>query len=401
MVPRALSSLDGRTLLYPNWDPLVNPLLVANLRREGVDAVLLPEDAVVIRKAMRHNTGQCLPLNIIAQEAVDLVRTRGLDPGRTAIWLPRSNLSCNLGMFVPFLKSLMEAEGGGMEGIEVYAGDLFYLEISLRATVNAYKAYLVGGLLRRVGCRLRPYQCSTGATDRAIEAARRILIPGFEGRVPLEDSIRRAAECFDAVAIRGERRPRVAIFGDLYTRDNDVMNQGLIHAIEEAGGEALTTPYTEYVRFIIDPYLRKWSLAGEHLKSLRYRSLWRVADGLGSRTREHFSRFLDPEPAVRDDGSEGFIRAFGLRTEHAGESFDNLVKIFHLARAHPDLALFVQASPAFCCPSMVTEAMARDIERLTGVPIVSITYDGTGQYRNDVIVPYVKYAARRPGAQPA
>jgi hypothetical protein len=44
---------------------------------------------------------------------------------------------------------------------------------------------------------------------------------------------------------------------------------------------------------------------------------------------------------------------------------------------------------------MVTEAMARDIERLTGVPVVSITYDGTGQYMNDVIVPYVKYARRR------
>jgi hypothetical protein len=43
---------------------------------------------------------------------------------------------------------------------------------------------------------------------------------------------------------------------------------------------------------------------------------------------------------------------------------------------------------------MVTEAMGRDIERLTGVPVVSITYDGTGQYRNDVLVPYVRYARR-------
>ena len=37
--------------------------------------------------------------------------------------------------------------------------------------------------------------------------------------------------------------------------------------------------------------------------------------------------------------------------------------------------------------------MTRDIERLTGVPVVSITYDGTGQYQNEGIVPYVKYAA--------
>jgi hypothetical protein len=45
---------------------------------------------------------------------------------------------------------------------------------------------------------------------------------------------------------------------------------------------------------------------------------------------------------------------------------------------------------------MVTEAMARNIESLTGVPVVSITYDGTGQYQNEAIVPYIRFAAERP-----
>jgi hypothetical protein len=123
-----------------------------------------------------------------------------------------------------------------------------------------------------------------------------------------------------------------------------------------------------------------------------------LADTIGSRCRVHFQRFLDPEPEVTDTGSEGFLEEFGLRPEHAGESFDNLMKIHHLANVHPELALFVQASPAFCCPSMVTEAMARDIERLTGVPVVSVTYDGTGQYQNGAIVPYIRFAAEKAAA---
>jgi predicted nucleotide-binding protein (sugar kinase/HSP70/actin superfamily) len=258
--------------------------------------------------------------------------------------------------------------------------------------MNLYKAYLIGGLLRRVGCRLRPYERTPGATDAAIARALEILIPAFEGATRKEDALRSVGKLFDAVAISSERRPRVAIFGDLYVRDNDVMNQGLVSAIEEAGGEAVTTPYTDYIRIVAESYFRKWSLAGEHFRSLAYRALWLLADTVGSKCRQHFERFLDPEPDVTDEGSERFIASFGLRGEHAGESFDNLMKVYHLSRAHPELALFVQASPGFCCPSLVTEAMARDIERLTGVPVVSITYDGTGQYRNDVIVPYVKYA---------
>jgi predicted CoA-substrate-specific enzyme activase len=395
IVPTALTKLGKRTLLCPNWDPLVIPLLAANLRREGVDARLLPEDPVAIRKSMRLNTGQCLPLSIIAQEAVDFVRTNGLDPARTALWLPHANMSCNIGMFIPLLKSLMEAEGGGMERVEIYAGDIFYVEIAIRAAINAYKAYLAGGFLRRVGCRLRPYETVPGATNAAIARAMNLLVPAFEGKASKRDAIRSAAGLFDSVAIRAERRPRVAVFGDLYARDNDVLNQGLITAIEEAGGEAVTTPYTEYIRIISKAYFRRWTRAGDHLLVLTYKTLWVLANVLGGWCKGCFERFLDPEPEIGDDGSEQFLREFGIRTEHAGESFDNLLKVFHLVRVHPELALFVQTSPGFCCPSMVTEAMGRDIERLTGVPVVSITYDGTGQYMNDVIVPYVQFARTR------
>jgi predicted CoA-substrate-specific enzyme activase len=392
ILPTAITKLGKRTLLCPNWDPLVMPLLAANLRREGVDTRLLPEDPLSIRKSMRLNTGQCLPLSIIAQEAVDFVRATRLDPARTALWLPHANMSCNIGMFIPLMKSLMQAEGGGMERLEIYAGDIFYTEIARRAAINAYKAYLAGGLLKRVGCRLRPYERVAGATDAAIAQAIELLIPAFEGATSKRDAIRRAAGLFDSVAISAERRPRVAIFGDLYARDNDVLNQGLIAAIEQAGGEAVTTPFTEYIRIISKAYFRRWAISGDHLQVLTYKTLWILANALGGWCKGYFDRFLDPEPEVSDDGSEQFLREFGIRTEHAGESFDNLLKVFHLARVHPELALFVQTSPGFCCPSMVTEAMARDIERLTGVPVVSITYDGTGQYMNEVIVPYLKFA---------
>ena len=56
----------------------------------------------------------------------------------------------------------------------------------------------------------------------------------------------------------------------------------------------------------------------------------------------------------------------------------------------PDISLFVEANPAFCCPSLVTEAMTSEITNITGVPVVTITYNGTNDYKNDVIIPYLK-----------
>ena len=34
--------------------------------------------------------------------------------------------------------------------------------------------------------------------------------------------------------------------------------------------------------------------------------------------------------------------------------------------------------------------MAKEIENKTGVPVVSITYDGTGGNKNEAIIPYLK-----------
>ncbi|RKX73509.1 MAG: hypothetical protein DRP49_07370, partial [Spirochaetes bacterium] len=58
---------------------------------------------------------------------------------------------------------------------------------------------------------------------------------------------------------------------------------------------------------------------------------------------------------------------------------------------HDDLTLFVQTSPSFCCAGLITEAMRNKIEEITGVPVVSITYDGTGGDKNDVVIPYLAF----------
>ena len=93
--------------------------------------------------------------------------------------------------------------------------------------------------------------------------------------------------------------------------------------------------------------------------------------------------------------SEEELNILGVLLEHNGESNDNILKIFHIIRNHPDISLFVQANPSYCCPSLVTEAMARDIEKVTGVPILTLEYDGTTEYKNDVIAPYLRYPLKR------
>lgn len=385
------TELEGKTLLFPNWDSITNPLLVANLRRGGIDARILFENQTSIQKSMRLNTGQCLPVSIIAQEAMDYVRTHGLDPSRTVLWIAKSTIACNIPMYPYYLKNVFEDEGGGIEKLGVYVGDLSHMEIHPRTAIYAYFAYMFGGLLRKLGCRIRPYEVNTGETDTAIETSFNELQEAFLGERSFDETLEAMISRFEAIPQEGDERPKVAIFGDLYLRDNDTMNQDLIRTIEEAGGEVITTPYNEYAKIISHAYFRKWFKNGMYLTWLKNRSLLAAVSLVEKKYYSYFREFFSPGEPTKGEELEEKLSSFNLSLDHDGESMENILKIFHILDEHDDVALFVQASPSFCCPALITEAMNRDIERITGVPVVSITYDGTGTPQNDRVVPYLAY----------
>jgi predicted nucleotide-binding protein (sugar kinase/HSP70/actin superfamily) len=398
--PRLEQSLRGRTLLLPNWDSLTVPILAAALRSAGVDARALEEDNLTIQEGSRFNSGQCLPINAIVQSLVRYVRKHRLDPARTHLWMMKSDWACNLHLFPHYMKSLLERYGGGLEQVGIYLGDLSHTEIAPRLGIDAYFAYLFGGLLRRLGCRIRPYETDPGRTDRTIAAAQAIFIDSFDsspGNRSREDALATVIRMFSEIPRSEGMRPKVAIFGDFYVRDNEVMNQDLIRFIESQGAEVVTTPFSEYLRITASAVFKRWMREQHYLRLAKYRGLLALVKMLENRFFSDFQELIDPGTPFRDAHPEQKLGRFNVRLEHHGESWDNLLKIAHLVEVHPDLRLFVQTNPAFCCPSLVTEAMTQRIEELTGVPVVTLTYDGTGSFKNDRIVPYLAGLNGSPG----
>ena len=389
--PGLEKDLSGKTVLFPNWDPITGPLVVANLQRAGIDARLLEENETVIKQSMRMNTGQCIPLNAITLEFIRYIDRYNLDPGKTVLWMSHSRWACNLGMYPYYIKSLLEAYGNGMEKAGVYAGDISHIEISPIVSIHAYFAYLFGGLIRKLGCQIRPFETCGGETDRAIAKAIDIFTSSFLGKQTYLEAVKEALALFEQIEHVKTPRPKVAIFGDLYMRDNDVINQDLIHLIEDAGGQVITTPYNEYVKITSAAYFTRCMKSRKFLDLIKYKSLLSAMEFLEKRYFAPFEKFVGRPPVSGSPGCSAILPGFNLRIEHSGESLENLLKIFHILEEHPDVSLFVQTNPAFCCPSLITEAMSRDIERLTGVPIVTLTYDGTGNPVNDRVIPYLKY----------
>jgi hypothetical protein len=145
---------------------------------------------------------------------------------------------------------------------------------------------------------------------------------------------------------------------------------------------------------IAGQYLKKWFAEGKYMNVLSSKALIATLIRLEKTYHKYFEQILkEPEPEFKES-AEKILSEYHIRIENTGESMDNILKIFYIKKHYPDVSLFLQTSPAFCCPSLVTEAMAKQIEKITGVPVVSITYDGTGGNKNDIVIPYLKYPKR-------
>jgi predicted CoA-substrate-specific enzyme activase len=388
--PEITKSISGKTLLFPMWDPLVSPLLVANLKRIGIDARLMKSSELTIKKSMAHNSGQCLPINIIAQEFIEYIEEHKLEPEKTLLWAIESKLSCNIRLYPEFIKSILDNWGKGMEKAQVYIGLLTHLEISLGACYYAYFAYLLGGLIRMTSCKIRPYEINKGETDRVLRESTGILEEAFLGRKKMDRAVSEVVCKFDRIERKQGNRPKVALFGDFYVCDNDIMNQELNQTIEEAGGEVITAPYTDLVRMSLDNVLRRTIYRGEYITAAQQRLISSCLKLFEEKYYRYFSKYLGPGKVINSKKLEKHLAKFNINPFHSGESYENILKIFYFLDNYTDIALFVQVNPAFCCPSLVTEAMTGEIRQLTGIPVVTLTYDGTNDYKNDVLIPYLQ-----------
>jgi len=387
--PRIARALDRKYVVFPNWDGITCELLAATLRREGYRVLLIEESPRTIRQALKHNSGQCIPLNGVAQGYMDTIRAHGLNPADCTLWLNYSTLACNIRLYPHHIKQIVSEHGMSEAG--VYAGQLSFADISLRAAANAYFAYLLGGMLRRIACRIRPHELTHGETDRVLQKSLELLSQTFESGREKEESLREIVSRFAWIETRVSKRPKVAIFGDLYVRDNRVMNQDLIRFIEAHGGEVITTPYSEYAKMVAPSYFRKWFNEGKYFDVLASRALLATMSRLERNYMRILRRILDEPEHLYGEDPAAILAGYSIQPENTGESMDNILKIHYIRKYYPDVSLFVQTSPSLCCPSIITEAMRDRIEQKTGVPVVSITYDGTGGSKNEVILPYLRY----------
>ena len=195
---------------------------------------------------------------------------------------------------------------------------------------------------------------------------------------------------FEAIEVADNvRRPEVALFGDSYSRDNQVLNQDLVQFIEAHGGEVITTPYTSYVKMVLRPYYWKWFLEGQVHERVVHRGPHDGVPPPGEENSASSSAFWESRSRAYDASPQAILAEYNVRVEHTGEAMDNLLKVFYITRAPPQRRPFRAGQPGLLLSIPDHRGHGPGDRGKDGIPVVSVTYDGTGGAKNEVILPYL------------
>ena len=388
------------TILIPNYDPVSCSLICAAFEHAGYQTKLIEETPTTVMSSLRINDGQCLPLSAITQAAIHTIQKYNLKLETTSIFMNAiTRTACNFPQYPLMAKMLLEQRGEGFENVQIFATEFEMTGCPYEVVFDVYCSYLLGGLIRKVACKIRPYELVPGQTDQVIEDSRQKLYDCISKGQSKEIKFKEIMANLKKIPVSESigTRPKVSIIGDLYVRDNDVFNQQLINELENYGAEVVTTPFTYILRMLAVKHTHSLKDDGKYLAMMRDKLLIDVLEKFENRFFQIANEILHEEFPTFDESIFDSLKKYNLSYKHGGETSQNIIKIYSLLNHYPDLALLIHVNPIFCCPGLVSESIFKKLEKDIDIPIISIIYDGTTSKRNEILAPYLHYIKKNVG----
>lgn len=240
---------------------------------------------------------------------------------------------CRFGTYVTeYRKALRDAGFDGFRvllfqqqgGLKQATGDKPGLDLSPKFFISLLKGIVAGDVLNAVGYRIRPYEVVPGATDKALDECKRILIETLENKKSVILTLRKCRKLLDAVEVdRLQAKPKVTIIGEFWamTTEGDG-NYKLQRFLESEGAEVDIQLVTAWVLYNI------W----EHVYDTKRRMKLRGADSgnFGLENTQPYYKLAGlfaAEKALRGI-FQLFAKAIGMTNYHLAD-MDEIATISH------------------------------------------------------------------------
>ncbi len=231
--------------------------------------------------------------------------------------------------------------------------------------------------IRKLYREIRPYELNNGETETVYQAAIKKVEKCIENNSRgLRRLLVETAGEFMAVKVdKSRRRPVVAVLGEIYMRDNAGCNGNIANRLEDARGEVIIGPFSEWIHLLHHRFTRdsRWKNDTKGLIKSKIQAIGQEVI-VGSSAQGH-QQIL---PTQRKDVS--LHDMLKLSNKYVSEFYDGDPPI---AMGSSRLLLHREAYRALlpyfhshACPEHWSLSSATHSEGQQNIPFINIPYDG-------------------------
>ncbi len=379
--PSPPSPQKDRVMYFPYMNDSAY-LIAAAARSCGIASEVLPkqteEDLAIGRKYT--SSKECFPMICTTGSFVKKLMEPGADPSKMSFFMPDHNGPCRFGQYNQFHRILFDRLGYKDAELITPSNDTSYEDVageySQKFRINAWKGFVVADYLRKIYRETRPYELNKGDSDKLYsESLKRLEKSIEEGSKNLHKVLTGIASDFMTIKVdKSQKKPVVAIIGEIFMRDNSSCNGNIANRLEELGVEVTIGPVSEWLIYSTHRFTRdsRWKndtkgiikskiqAVGQDLVAASL--LWGIEKFVNHQTdvslhdmlslcNKYVSHYYDGDPPI----------SMGTSVALAGKGVSGMAAIL----------------PFTCMPGTVIASVSDTFRKDHGnIPFLNIAYDG-------------------------
>ncbi|MCX7794358.1 MAG: acyl-CoA dehydratase activase [Thermodesulfovibrionales bacterium] len=346
----------------------------------GVDAEVLPEsDQESISLGKKYVSGkECFPCLVTTGDMLKRALSPDFIPEKSAFFMPSGTGPCRFGQYNIFHRMVLH--GIGLGDVPVFSPNQdrqFYRDLGIIGkdfTEKAWTGVVAYEILLKLLHETRPFEKNEGETEELYGLYLDKLYMALKsGDSYMGEILSMMKRDFDSIHKYNESRPLIGIIGEIFVRSHSFSNENLIKKIEGLGGWVWLAPVEEWIYYVNYISLKKawarkeWSSV---LEFMLKRFLQKKIEHRLHRPFKNMRTLSEPDTKVILKNAEPYIPE-----TFEGEAILSVGKAIDLIKN--GASGIINAMPFGCMPGTIVTAIMKAISKETGIPFISIPYDGT------------------------
>lgn len=373
--------LNGRTLYYPYANDVVH-ILAAATRNCGIRSEVLPmQNEEDLQIARNHTSGQeCFPMICTTGSFLKKLMQPGCDPSKASFFMPDHNGPCRFGEYHKLQRQIFDKLGFHEASLVTPSNDNAYSELTKDQAGKFRRIAWLGAngvdVLRKYKQEIRPYEINKGDTDSLYnEQLNRLISIVENGARSIPAFLKDAGRIFSQIPVKSkERKPVIAIVGEIFMRDNPYCSAFLVDRLESFGAETMMSRFCEWLHYSTYRYTRdsRWKedragiIKSKIQKMYQHYTFNRITEAADDYVR--LKDYFNVDDLIR--GSAPYIHK-----DYDGEPVVALGSAASLTKLNISGVVYIL--PFTCMPGTIVASVSGDFKKdHNNIPWLNFAYDG-------------------------